>query len=195
MNVAAVVMFAFVSSITPGPNNVMLWASGMNFGFVRTLPHMAGIVLGWSALLFSASVGLGAVFTAYPALNWILRIVASIYLLYLAYRVATSTGEPHEGKVAKPLSFWEASAFQFVNPKGFTMALSAASAFLATDLPLLWAAAALTGLCALVSIPCIMTWAAAGTAIGRLLTNKRRRRVVNVFLALLLVGTIVLINL
>ncbi len=194
MNLGALIIFAFVSSITPGPNNIMLWGSGMNFGFRQTLPHLAGINIGFASLILVTNLGLGTVFLRFPVISFVLRIIGSAYLLYLAYKVATA-GRVVEGEATStPMTFLQAAAFQYVNPKAWIMAATAASAFLPESQPLLVGALFITAVFSIVNLPCVSTWALAGSAIGRLLTNDRRRRIVNAFLGLLLVGTVFLIN-
>ncbi len=194
MDVGALAVFAFVSSITPGPNNVMLWASGMNFGFRRTLPHLAGVNLGFVSLLGAVGAGLGAVFQTVSWLSPTLRVIGSAYLLYLAYRVATSGGAIEGEASSRPLSFLEAAAFQYVNPKAWVMGITAAGSFLDSDQSLAVGTASFALVFGIVNLPCICTWAAAGTGLGRLLTNDRRRRAINALLGALLVGTVYLIN-
>lgn len=194
MNVGALAVFAFVSSITPGPNNIMLWGSGMNFGFRRTSPHLAGVNLGFASLILVTNLGLGTIFLRFPTLNLILRIVGSAYLLFLAYKIATSGHTAKGAAAASPMTFVQAATFQYVNPKAWLMAATAASAFLPDDQPLLVGASLLTGVFVAINLPCISTWALAGSAIGRLLTNERRRQAVNGVLGLLLVGTVFMIN-
>ncbi len=194
MNLGALIIFAFVSSVTPGPNNIMLWGSGMNFGFPRTLPHLAGINIGFASLILVTNLGLGTIFLRFPSISLALRIIGSAYLLYLAFKVATA-GRVVEGQTAStPMTFAQAAAFQYVNPKAWIMAATAASAFLPESQPLLIGAIYITAVFSVVNIPCISTWALAGSGIGRLLTNDRRRQVVNAVLGLLLIGTVVLIN-
>lgn len=193
MNVSALVAFAFVSSITPGPNNLMLWASGMNFGLRRTTRHLAGVNLGFSSLLLAVALGLGSLFQAWPILSTVLKLVGSAYLLYLAWRIATA-GRAEAADAGTPLTFWQAVAFQYVNPKAWVMGITAAGTFIPATMPLVNGAVALTAIFWIVNLPCIATWAAAGTGIGRVLTNDRAVRAVNVGLGLLLVGTVYLIN-
>ena len=193
MSVAALALFAFVSSITPGPNNLMLWASGMNFGFRRTLRHLVGVNVGFSSLLVATALGLGPLFETVSWFSAVLRLVGSLYLVYLAYRIATaSRSEGHS--TSKPFTFSQAVAFQYVNPKAWVMGITAVGSFMPADQPLLAGTAVLSGVFAIVNLPCISTWAAAGTAIGRIMTDDRRRRLVNGGLAALLIGTIYLIN-
>src|SRR5512139_2622779 len=122
---AALVLFVFVTAFTPGPNNIMVTASGVNFGFVRTVPHMAGITAGFVVLVVSAAAGLGAVFAAAPELQTALKIAGALYMLWLAWKVANSS--PDSGAkidLARPMTFWQAVAFQWVNPKAVVMALT-----------------------------------------------------------------------
>lgn len=193
MNVGALAIFAFVGSITPGPNNLMLWASGMNFGLRRTVRHLAGVNIGFSSLLVAVALGLGTLFQTLPWLSAVLRVFGSGYLLYLAYRIARA-GRTEAGGTARPFTFTEAVAFQYVNPKAWVMAITAVGAFLPADQSVIVATAVLAGVFAIINLPCIATWAAAGTAVGRVMRDDHRRRAVNGALALLLVGTIYLIN-
>ena len=193
MDYLAIVTFAFVSSITPGPNNLMLWASGMNYGFRRTLPHMIGVNLGFMSLLAASALGHGALIQSVPWISPLLWIVGSLYLTYLAYRVATA-GEAKEGTTSKPFTFWEAAAFQYVNPKAWVMGLTAASTFVPASLPLVRSSLLMVGTFGLVNLPSITAWAAGGTAMNRFMTNDKRRRIVNGILGLLLIYTVYLIN-
>ena len=186
------VSFAFVMSITPGPNNIMLWASGANFGWRRTWPHILGINLGFGSLILVCGLGLGTVFEAFPAFQTALKIAGSLYLLYLAWRIATASFTGGEG-VSKPLSFWEAAGFQYANPKAWVMALTTFSAFAPAALPALVTAVLVTIIVMLVNLPCITVWALFGTALGRFLQNKRVLIVFNLLMAGLLIGTIVLL--
>ncbi len=159
----ALLLFAFVSSITPGPNNLMLLASGVNFGFVRTIPHMLGIGLGFLFLLLAIGFGLGALLTAFPAVHTALKIAGGAYMLYLAWRIAmTRTMGAATGK-ARPMTFLEAVAFQWVNAKAWVMALTAMSLYTSAERP--FASVLLVALAfALVNVPCVSSWAGFGTA-------------------------------
>ena len=131
----ALVAFAFVSSITPGPNNLMLMASGTNFGFARTVPHMLGVGIGFMLMVLLVGAGLGGVFELVPGAMLVLKVASTIYLLYLAWRIATAaplrTADGEGG--ARPFTFLQAAAFQWVNPKAWTMALTAAAVYLPRD--------------------------------------------------------------
>lgn len=179
-------LFAFVSSITPGPNNLMLMASGANFGFRRTIWHMLGIGIGFSVMIILVGLGLAQIFDAYPVLHTVLKVVSVLYLLWLAWKVANSA--PPEGKVsneAKPLTFMQAALFQWVNPKAWTMALTAISVY-TPDQSI--RSVVTVGLAfGLVNIPCVSSWTVMGQQMARFLTSAARLRAFNWTMAALLV--------
>lgn len=193
MDVTALALFAFATSIAAGPNTVMLWASGMNFGVRRTLPHLVGVNVGLGSLLFAVSVGLGVVFQRYSGIEELLKVVGSLYLLYLAVRIATSARATAQAQAASPISFWEAVVFQYVNPKAWVISISAVGAFLPSGSSVIATSAALTALYVGIHLPSVAAWVVAGTAIGKLLTDDRRRRIVNRVLGVLLAATVVLL--
>jgi len=123
--VLSVLLFALVSTVTPGPNNIMIMTSGVNFGVWRTLPHYLGICFGFPAMVVAISLGLGKVFEAFPQLHLVIKVLGITYLLYLAWRIATTATEIDGEKTSKPLSFLQAAAFQWVNPKAWVMAVGA----------------------------------------------------------------------
>ena len=186
-------MFALVGSITPGPNNVMLWASGLNFGFRRTLRHIAGINIGFASLLIATGLGLGTLFQTVGWLSPTLRILGSVYLVYLAYRIATA-GHTREGSVSRPLSFFEAAAFQYVNPKAWVMGVTAVGSFIPAGEPVVASSVLLAVVFSIVNLPSICVWAAGGTVIARFLSDDKRLRIVNWSLGVLLLGTVYFIN-
>lgn len=192
-NLGGAALFAFVATITPGPNNVMLWASGMNYGFRRTIPHLAGVALGFASLLAATSIGLGTLFEALPWLSISVRVAGSVYLVYFAYRIATASKVSGTAR-ARPFTFMEAASFQYLNPKAWVMVITAAGTFLPRNAPVLTSTLSLVFLFLAVGVPCIVTWAVAGNVVGRFLEDDRKRRVVNWGLALLLIFTIYLIN-
>ena len=184
--------FALVGSITPGPNNSLLLASGSRFGFRRTTRHVAGTALGMGALVFVVAGGVGVALLAVPGLELALKVVGSAYLLYLAARIATSHGAG--GAVAaRPLGLLGAVAFQFANPKGWLFALAAAGTFLPPGLTPLAGAAAVAATCAVVILGTAAVWAAGGAALHRLAEDGRAQRVVNVALALVLAASVAFI--
>jgi threonine/homoserine/homoserine lactone efflux protein len=183
--------FAFTAAITPGPNNVMLIASGANFGFRRTVPHMAGIALGHPFLVLVIGLGLIGIFDLYPPLQTGLRVVSVVYLLYLAWKIANAA-PPKEGEAAgRPLTFLQAAGFQWVNPKAWTMAMSAITIYaVGRDLAsVLWVCAAF-----LVSgIIATTVWTRMGVELRRFLSTSARLRAFNWTMAALLVASLALV--
>ena len=185
-----IISFAFVMSITPGPNNIMLWASGANYGLRKTLPHLFGVNLGFGSLILLCGLGLGVIFETFPVFQTVLKVIGSLYLLYLAVRIATASSAS-AAVTNRPQSFWEAVGFQYANPKAWVMALTAMSTFSIPQSSPLINAALITLTVMVINLPCIAVWVVFGTAIGRFLTNPRARLVCNLVMAGLLVGTIV----
>lgn len=185
----ALTTFALVTVITPGPNNFMLMASGANFGVARTVPHMAGIALGFPAMAFLVGLGVMRVFDLWPPAYAILRILSAAYLLYLAWKIATAAPVARTERRGRPFTFLEAAGFQWVNPKAWSMALSAITLYApGRDLAaIVWVAGVYVA-CSLISTT---SWTVLGTAIGRLLGNPRRLRIFNIVMAVLLVATLV----
>lgn len=177
--------FAFVTSITPGPNNLMLMASGANFGFRRTIPHMLGVGLGFVFMAILMGVGLSSAFDAWPILKDVLTVVSIVYLLWLAWKIANAA-QPKDGEaVGKPLTFLQAASFQWVNPKAWSMALSAVTIYTYDDTVLaIFVVAAIFGA---VNIPAVSTWCLLGREMRRFLTNPARLKAFNWFMAGLLV--------
>ena len=187
---SAAMMFALVMSITPGPNNTMLLASGVNFGLRRTLPHMLGITCGCMIMMIAIALGLGQVFTRVPALYAAMEIASVAYLLYLAWKIATSRSFSVDEANERPMTFLQAAAFQWVNPKAWMMAVSGVTAFHLND-NLLINAALLTISFAIVNLPSITIWAAFGLGVRRFLSSARALRAFNWSMAALLVASIV----
>lgn len=187
----ALVAFAFVSSITPGPNNLMLMASGTNFGLRRTLPHLLGVNFGFVLMIVLVGIGLAQVFEALPVAYTALNIVSVLYLLYLAWKVATAAPPPDasESAAGKPFTFMQAAAFQWVNPKAWAMALTAISAYTLPGRPI-FSLAIIALAFAVINLPCILTWAVLGTQVRRFLNNPARLRAFNITAAVLLVASI-----
>lgn len=187
---AALVVYAFVTSITPGPNNFMLLASGVNFGFVRTIPHMLGIGAGFFSLLLGVGLGLGAVLTAVPALHLVLKVAGGAYLLYLAWRIAMSRSLGKEGaNSGRPMTFLEAAAFQWINPKAWVMAITAMAVYTNPERPFL--SVLLIALAfAAVNVPSVSTWAGFGMALRGFLADPVRLKWFNVAMGVMLAATL-----
>lgn len=194
---AGLSVFALVSSITPGPNNLMLMASGANFGFLRTLPHLLGVAIGFMLMTLIVGVGLAQVFDRYPISYDILKLVSVVYLLFLAWKIATAApvrigrfagqgpgGDAHPG-AGTPITFLQAVLFQWVNPKAWAMALTAMSVYNPTHS--LGGVVLVAGVSGVVNLPCVSTWAALGQQIRRWLNSNLRLRVFNWTMAALLV--------
>lgn len=181
--------FAAISSITPGPNNMMILASGLNHGLVRSLPHLAGIVLGFAFMVLGVGLGLHAVFTTVPVLQTVLKYAGAAYLLWLAWRLARAEpmGSDSGGaSTSRPMTFLGAAAFQWVNPKAWVMAVSAVTTYLPAAFGLA-DAAALAAVFGLVGGPCVAAWAVFGVGMRRVLQNPRSVHVFNLVTAGLLV--------
>jgi len=183
--------FAFVSSITPGPNNLMLMASGANFGFGRTVPHMLGVGLGFMLMILLVGLGLMQLFDLYPVLHTVLTVVSVVYLLYLAWKIANAAPPGKAEQTGTPFTFLQAALFQWVNPKAWSMALTAVTIYAPSKdlIGILW----VTLLFGALNIPAINLWVLFGREMPRFLTNQRRLRVFNFAMAALLVATLYLV--
>jgi len=188
----ALILFALVSSGTPGPNNVLLWASGLQFGFRATVPQVLGTSAGIGILALAVAAGLGVLVTGLPEVELTLKLVGSLYLLYFAFRLAGGAAI-QRAQIARPLRFHEAAAFQFLNPKAWLFALAALSTFRPDDLPVAIGSAAVILTMIVVVLPTAALWAAGGTALHRLTASQRAQRALNVALGLLLALSIAFI--
>ncbi|MCA3976858.1 LysE family translocator [Vibrio vulnificus] len=189
---SALALFAFVSTFTPGPNNIMLMTSGANVGFARTIPHMLGITLGFAVMVMLIGVGLMGLFHSYPLSHQILKYLSLSYLVYLAAKIALS-GKASERKDFKPMSFLQAASFQWVNPKGWTMALTAVSVYSTGSQ--WWELVLIAGVFILANLPSVSFWTAAGTQLQRWLTTQTRVKSFNISMALLLLlSTVPMLN-
>lgn len=184
------VTFAFVASITPGPNNVMLMASGANFGVLRTVPHMLGVSLGHSFLVFVVGLGLAEAFQSLPALRNTLMAVCAAYLLYLAWKIAHAAPPARGEAGGRPLTFLQAAAFQWVNPKAIFMSITAQTNYAPVDGG--WTGAlTVAAIFACINLPSVGVWAWMGVQVKRFLGTGARLRAFNIVMALLLVGSLI----
>ncbi len=177
--------FAFVSSITPGPNNLMLMTSGANFGFRRTVPHMLGVGLGFVVMAFLVGVGLASVFAAYPLLDRVLTGVSAAYMLWLAWKIAHAAAPGDGNGGGRPLTFLQAAAFQWVNPKAWAMALSAVTLYAPSDTA--WGVLIVALVFGAVNLPSVSAWCLLGVELRRFLTAPARLTAFNWTMAGLLV--------
>ena len=181
----ALALFAFVTSITPGPNNLMLMASGANYGFAASIPHMLGIGIGFTFMLLLVGAGMIRVFDAYPMIGQSLRILSIIYLLWLAWKVATAAGIRNDGPRGRPMTLLQAAAFQWVNPKAWAMSLTAMTAYAPGQSAVAVVMVALVF--GAINLPSVSTWTLIGQQLARWLTNRRRRVIFNFAMAGLLI--------
>ena len=187
---AAFALFAAVTLFTPGPNNLMLMASGLNWGALRTLPHLSGVAIGFGIMVLLVGLGLGRVFQTWPALYAVLKWIGALYLVYLAWQIAIAG--PVEGNGmsgARPMTFLQAALFQWVNPKAWVMAVGAVSAYGALA-PFPWNVALMAAIFLGLGIVSSGAWTLFGQALQRLLTRPRSVRVFNVTMAILLVASL-----
>ena len=182
----ALLLFTLVSSVTPGPNNLMLMTSGANFGFKRSLPHLLGVNLGFTFMVVLVGLGLTQIFDTYPISYNILKVLSVVYLLYLAFKIATAdTTIASQRNKSKPMTFLQAVTFQWVNPKAWTMALTAISVYAPTrNLDAVLFVALIFGL---VNLPSITMWTILGKNIRQFLTNAKRLKLFNYVMSSLLV--------
>ncbi len=191
-DLAPILGYLLVMSITPGPNNLMLTASGVNFGFARTVPHMAGIVVGLSIQTYLTALGLGILFTEVPTVRNILKFLGVAYLLWLSWKIA-GAHVADASERARPLRSYEAIGFQFVNPKAWIMTSTLSTLFLPAGVVPELGGLYLAAILVLVHSPCIAVWALFGTAVKRFLVEPRSRRVFNLVMCVLLLVTAIAI--
>ena len=186
----ALLAFAFVTSITPGPNNFMLLASSVNFGFRRTIPHMVGIALGFLALLLSVGFGLGALLAAFPALHLALKMAGGAYLLYLAWKIGFSRTLGSRAGAGQPMTLVAAAAFQWVNPKAWVLAVTAMSIYVDPRAPI--SSVVMVALAfSLVGFPSVSSWAGFGVVLRRFLSDPARLKWFNIAMGILLGLTLI----
>ena len=181
----ALVLFAFVTSVTPGPNNLMLMASGANFGFRRTVPHMLGVSLGFVLLTFVVGVGLAGLFQTYPLTRTAMEVVSVFYMLWLAWKIAHAAAPQDRQAGGTPMTFLQAAAFQWVNPKAWAMATNAVTLYMPDRS--LWAVALVALIFGAINLPSVSLWTLTGQQLRRVLTNPRRLTIFNWTMAGLLV--------
>ncbi|WGR69761.1 MULTISPECIES: LysE family translocator [unclassified Bradyrhizobium] len=186
----AFIIFAVVMFFTPGPNNIMLLSSGLTYGFRRTIPHIAGITIGFAFMVGAVGLGLGTVFLAYPILQIILKYAGAAYLIYLAAAIALSgPAKPGEESGRGPMTFWGAAMFQWINAKGWVIVIGTITAYAAiAQFPLNIAIQTLISL--LVGTASTVVWALFGTALRPVLTSERLVRAFNILMAVLLLASL-----
>jgi threonine/homoserine/homoserine lactone efflux protein len=186
----ALFAFAFISSWTPGPNNTLLMASGINYGLRKTLPLIFGVMLGFPLMIAVVGMGLGKVFEAYPIIYMVMKYAGAAYMLWLAWKIASSVPKDGDTSSAPPMTFLQAAAFQWINPKGWTMAVAALTAY-TIPINYNWGVAAVSSAFFITGFGSSFAWTLFGTALRRILTNPKWFRVINIALALTLVASLV----
>lgn len=179
-------LFAIAGSITPGPNNIMLTASGANFGFRRSLPHILGVCIGFPLMVLAIGLGLGRLFEEVPAIHVALKVAGSAYLLWLAWRVASAGSADPADAGARPLSFLQAAAFQWVNPKAWILAIGAISTFTRSGQDMAPQVLAIAAIFTVVGVPSTTVWTLLGVAIARVLTSRPALRAFNIIMGAML---------
>ena len=185
----AISAYNFVMYVTPGPNNSILTASGIKFGFFRSIPNILGIPTGHGLQLALVCLGLGSLFVAFPVLLDILRYVGAAYILYLAYKMFGSLNITATEDKSRPLKYYEAILFQFVNPKAWVICITAASLFYPEQENLIIGTLFMVVMSTVINIPSISIWAFGGSVIRFYLNNIKLKKIIEWLLALLLIAT------
>tara|TARA_B100001093_G_scaffold450205_1_gene456857 strand:- start:881 stop:1480 length:600 start_codon:yes stop_codon:yes gene_type:complete len=185
---SALTAFYFTMFFTPGPNNAMLTASGMKFGFIRTLPHLIGISLGHILQIGLTCFGLANLFLIYPQIQFYMKILCFLYLLYLGWKMIGSFSSIQK-ETGRPLRFYEASLFQFINPKAWSIAVTVASGFFPTEENIFIGVAFVTITAAVINLPTCSLWALFGSGLRKFVNNEKIKKLIEYLLAVLLVLT------
>ena len=187
--IAAISIYYFVMYATPGPNNSILTASGIKFGFIRSFPNIIGISSGHGIQLALVCFGLGSLFTQFPILLEILKYIGACYLLYLAWKMFGSLNISITEEKSSPLKYHEAILFQFVNPKAWVICMTAVSVFYPENVNLIIGTLFLVIMSTIINLPSVSMWAFGGSIIRRYLSNKKLKTIIEWILAILLLGT------
>ncbi|MCT6699740.1 LysE family translocator [Rheinheimera sp. 4Y26] len=186
----AVLFFAFSSTITPGPNNIMMMSSGVNYGVKASLPHLFGICIGFPLMVLMIGLGFGVVLSNQPWLHLTIKVLGVLYLCWLAWKIASSKPTSLEGSNSKPFSFLQAAAFQWVNGKAWVMASGAVAAFTTMQGQFYQDVMQITLAFLLMSLPCVGSWLLFGALLRRWLNQPTTQRGFNICMALLLLGSV-----
>ncbi|CAK4068245.1 amino acid transporter LysE [Vibrio variabilis] len=186
----AVVLFAISSSVTPGPNNIMVMASGVNFGIKKSLPLLTGICVGFSVMLLLVGLGFSQLFELFPSLHFVIKCTGTAYLLYLAFLIARSTGDIKGEQQAQPLSFTKGALFQWVNAKAWVVATGAIAAFTSVGADFVAQNTLIAATFFVVSFPCVGVWLAFGSLLKKWLNKAEQRQRFNWFMSALLVVSV-----
>mgnify|MGYP000459940950 CR=1 FL=1 len=185
----AIFIFALSTGITPGPNNIMLMTSGMNFGIRSSLPHLLGICVGFTVMVVGIALGFNIVFELFPALQEAIKVIGVLYLLYLAWLIANANSDNLQDKKSKPFTFLQAALFQWVNPKAWVVVTSAVSAYTTIDKEVYWHISAMAVMFLIAAIITTVTWLFFGNGIKKILQSNTQQRIFNITMAMLLVAS------
>lgn len=191
MEYLAIIAFAITACVTPGPNNAMIMASGLNYGIRRSMPHYLGIVLGFPTMVLAVGMGIAQLFEVYPLMHLVLKIVGAGYLSYLAYKIATSPVSEASESEGKPFSFIQAAAFQWVNPKAWVLAVGATVTYTILGEGYLMQVLTIALIFLVFGAPCIMLWLWGGASLKTLMRNPSTVRLFNISMALLLIASLI----
>ena len=191
MEYLALIFFVISTSGTPGPNNVLILTSGVNHGFVKSIPHLVGINVGFPIMVISVGFGVMSIFQRWPILHQVLQIIGILYLLYLAYKVATTKFEADSEKTSKPFTFMQALLFQWVNPKAWVMAVSSIIIFSSAEANGYWEVVTIALFYILFGTPCTVTWLFSGIFLQKYLHNEQYLRLFNYAMAFVLILSLV----
>lgn len=187
----SILIFAISSTVTPGPNNIMILTSGLNYGVKKSIPHLLGISFGFPVMIIVIGFGFSIIFERYPVFNEVIKILGVVYLLYLAWLIASSSPVSLEGKRSKPLNFFQAALFQWVNPKAWVVATGAVSAYTSVSSDILAQVIFIALAFLIVAIPSLSVWLIFGVGIKKYLKSARHQKLFNLSMALLLIGSII----
>lgn len=187
----AVLFFAFSTTVTPGPNNIMIMSSGVNYGIRASLPHFLGICLGFPLMVLLVGLGFGVVFDRFPNLHQLIKVVGVVYLLWLAWHVASAEPKAIERGEKKPFSFWQAVLFQWVNGKAWMMASGAVATYTTVTGNQYFEVLAITLAFLLMAFPCVGVWLVFGSLLRKVLSKPLLQRIFNITMGLILVASIV----
>lgn len=187
----SLLLFSVIAAFTPGPNNIMIMSSGLNHGVRASLPHLFGICFGFPSMILAVGFGLGFLFERFPLLHEAVQVIGILYLFYLAWLIANSAPSELQGEKSPPLSFIQAALFQWINPKAWIMGTSALAAYTTVGANMTVQILTVVGVFTFMAFPSAGVWLVFGSSLRRLLADPVHQRCFNVFMALLLVGSIV----
>lgn len=190
MEYAALLLFVVSASVTPGPNNLMIMASGLNHGIKRSIPHLLGIDLGFTLMVVAVGLGMAGIFSAFPRLHDVLKVIGTLYLLWLAWKIASAPVDGIKLKERKPFSFMQAALFQWVNPKAWIMIVGAVATYTSAGSDYTWQVMFIALSFLLLGTPCTIAWLLFGTSLKRFINTPGNLRIFNISMALLLVASL-----